>query len=325
MFKKGKLSLLVTMIMSLLLAACGTETAAPAPAQQAQTEQPQAEQVRKITHAMGETEIKGTPQRIVVLTNQGTESLLALGIKPVGAVKSWIGDPWFDHIKDQMSGVEVVGDETQPNMELIASLKPDLILGTKVRQEKIYTQLSAIAPTVFTENLGDSMIENFELYAKALNKETEGLKILADFDKLIADTKTKLGDKTKMEISLARFQPGKVRVYYKQNFAGVILDELGFARPAEQNKAEFSKDIAKEQINVLDGDIFFYFTSDRNGDTGASKTAQEWLSDPLAKNMKVVQTGRAYQVNEAIWNTAGGILAADLMVKDIEKIFADIN
>ncbi|WP_039960527.1 hypothetical protein [Brevibacillus sp. BC25] len=87
----------------------------------------------------------------------------------------------------------------------------------------------------------------------------------------------------------------------------------------------FPKISQKEQINVLDGDVFFYFTSDRNGDTGASKTAQEWLSDPLAKNMKVLQTGRTYQVNEAIWNTAGGILAANLMVKDLEKIFADIN
>ncbi|ASJ56023.1 hypothetical protein BP422_22220 [Brevibacillus formosus] len=101
--------------------------------------------------------------------------------------------------------------------------------------------------------------------------------------------------------------------------------KLGFARPAEQNKAEFSKDIAIEQINVLEGDVFFYFTSDRNGDTGASKTAQEWIGDPLAKNMKVVHTGRTHQVNEAIWNTAGGILAANLMMKDIEKIFTDIN
>lgn len=323
MLKKGKmsLSLLLLMVVSLLVSACGNDGAASKP----EANQPQAEQTMTVTHAMGETIIKGTPQRIVVLTNQGTESLLALGIKPVGAVKSWIGEPWFDHIKDQMSGVEVVGDEVQPNIELIASLKPDLILGTKVRQEKIYAQLSSIAPTVFTENLGDSMIENFELYARAVNKEEEGAKVIADFNKLIEDTKAKLGDKTKMEISLARIQPNKVRVYYKQNFAGVILNKLGFARPKAQDQEKFSEDIAKEQMNVLDGDVFFYFASDRDGDTGATKTATEWLSDPLAKNLKVTQKGHTYQVDEAIWNTAGGIEAAKLMVKDIEKRFADIS
>src|SRR5262245_58775697 len=50
---------------------------------------------RTITHAMGETVVKGTPLRVVVLTNEGTEALLALGVKPVGAVKSWTGDPWY--------------------------------------------------------------------------------------------------------------------------------------------------------------------------------------------------------------------------------------
>ncbi|RNB67490.1 iron-siderophore ABC transporter substrate-binding protein [Brevibacillus invocatus] len=189
----------------------------------------------------------------------------------------------------------------------------------------IHTQLSAIAPTVFTENLGDSMIENFELYAKALNKEEDGKKVLDEFYQKIEEAKTKLGDKTKLEISLARFQPGKVRVYYKNNFAGVMLDKMGFARPEAQNKDEFTQDLAKEQMADLDGDVFFYFTSDREGDTGASKTAEEWLSDPLAQNLNVKKKGHVYQVNEAIWNSAGGIIAADLMVKDIEKILADIQ
>ena len=69
-------------------------------------------------------------------------------MKPVGAVRSWTGDPWYPHIKDQMEGVTVVGEESQPNIELIAGLRPDLIIGNKMRQEKVYEQLKAIAPTV---------------------------------------------------------------------------------------------------------------------------------------------------------------------------------
>jgi iron complex transport system substrate-binding protein len=274
---------------------------------------------------MGSTPITGTPQRIVVLTTQGTETLLELGIQPVGAVKSWIGNPWYDHIKDRMNGVQVVGDETQPNMELIASLKPDLILGTKVRQEKIYDQLTAIAPTVFTENLGDSMLENFELYTKALNKEAEGKAVLDQFNKLIADTKSKLGDKTKLQISMARFQPDKVRVYLKQNFAGVVLEKLGFARPESQNKKEFTLDIVKEQLPLLDGDVLFYFTSDRDGATAATDLAKSWFKDPLAQNMNVVKSNRIFNVDEAIWNSAGGMMAAKLLVKDIEKIVTGLQ
>lgn len=321
----SKMLVSVLMIMVLtILAACGNNEANSVNNAESPSPSPAAE-TRTITHAMGETKITGTPERIVVLTTQGTETLLELGIKPVGAVQSWIGDPWYDHIKDQMEGVEVLGDETQPNLELIASLQPDLILGTKVRQEGIYEQLSAIAPTVLTENLGDSMIENFTLYANALNKEAEGQQVLADFDKLTEETAARLGDKTKLQVSLARFQAGKARVYYKQNFAGVVLDKLGFARTEAQNKEEFAEEITKEQISVLDGDVLFYFASDRSGETAASDTAKEWLADPIAQNMNINKNGQSYQVDEAIWNSAGGIIAAKLLVADIEKYFENIQ
>jgi iron complex transport system substrate-binding protein len=321
MFRSKKwVAFTLLIAMSLLFVACANQNVVNS-SEETSNEAP----VRTIKHAMGETKITGTPERIVVLTNQGTESLLELGIKPVAAVKSWIGDPWYDHIKDQMDGVQVIGDETQPNLELIASLKPDLILGTKVRQEKVYTQLSSIAPTVFTENLGDSMIENFQLYAQALNKEAEGQAIVDSYHQSIEQTKTALGDKTKLRISLARFQPEKVRVYYKNNFAGIILDQLGFARPEAQNKDEFSADITNEQIPELDGDVFFYFTSDREGETGATKTAKEWLESPLGKNLNVVKNQRAFNVNEPIWNTAGGIIAAKLLIEDIQARFEKLN
>ena len=55
-----------------------------------------------VEHAMGKTTIKGTPKRVVILTNEGTEALLAMGVTPVGAVKSWTGDPWYKHISDQL-------------------------------------------------------------------------------------------------------------------------------------------------------------------------------------------------------------------------------
>jgi len=314
------MALPLLLLMSLLVAACAKPNASQPP-----EEKSSGAPVRMIKHAMGDTPVTGTPQRVVVLTNQGTESLLELGIKPVAAVKSWIGEPWFDHIKDKMDGVKVIGDETQPNLELIASLKPDIILGTKVRHEKIYPQLSAIAPTVFTENLGDSMIENFELNAKALNKEAEGKAALDSYNKAIEQTKAALGDKTNMRVSLARFQPGKVRVYYKNNFAGVVLEQLGFARPEAQNKDKFTDDLTTEQINVLDGDVFFYFTSDRKGETDASKTADEWLNSPLGQNLNVVKKQRAFNVNEAVWNTSGGIIAAKLLVEDIKVRFEKLS
>ncbi|NIK78333.1 iron complex transport system substrate-binding protein [Paenibacillus castaneae] len=287
----------------------------------AASDTPKAEDVRKITHAMGETEIKGTPTRIVVLTNEGTEALLGLGVKPVGAVKSWTGDPWYDHIKADMEGVTVVGDESQPNMELIASLKPDLIIGNKLRQEKVYDQLNAIAPTIFSETLRGEWQANFKLYAEAIGKKAEGEKAIADYDSRAASFKEKAGDKLNQKVSVVRFMAGKTRIYLEDTFTGIAFSKLGITRPDNQKYSDtFVEEITKERLPEVDADMLFYFTYD-TGDGKGTSMEEEMLKDPLWQSLQVVKNNKAIRVSDAIWNTSGGVIAANLMLDELFKIY----
>jgi len=276
-----------------------------------------------VEHAMGTAEIEGTPKKVVILTNEGTEALLSMGVTPVGAVQSWTGDPWYDHIADDMKDVEVVGTESELNMEAIAKLQPDLIIGNKMRQEEQYNQLKDIAPTVMAETLRGNWKENFELYAKAVNKEEKGQEVLAEYDQRIEDLKGKLGDKLNQKVSMVRFLAGDVRIYHKDSFSGVILEQLGFARPEGQDVDDFAeKGVTKERIPAMDGDVLFYFTYE-TGDGEANKLAEEWLNDPLFQNLEVAKQDKVYEVSDAIWNTAGGVVAANAMLDDIEKFFLE--
>jgi len=313
---------MLVLSFSLLLGACGK-----------QEEQPKEEAAKEtetytVEHAMGTTEVKGTPKRVVILTNEGTEALLAMGITPVGAVQSWLGNPWYEHIEDKMKDVKVVGTESEVNVEAIAALKPDLIIGNKLRQEKIYQQLSAIAPTVFSETLRGDWKENFKLYAKAVNQEEKGNEVLKKYDDHVAELKEKLGDKVNQEVSVVRFMAGKTRIYYTDSFSGVILNELGFKR-AQQQEALFTPanklgnlavEVGKEAIPQMDGDLLFYFTYAPAGDQAALDTEKDWVNDPLWKNLNAVKSGNAHQVDDAIWNTAGGVLAAEQMLDELEKV-----
>ncbi|CDN42130.1 hypothetical protein BN871_AV_00180, partial [Paenibacillus sp. P22] len=103
--------------------------------------------------------------------------------------------------RTKWKGVTVLGEESQPNIELIAGLQPDLIIANKMRHEKIYEQLSAIAPTVEAQDLRGYWKENFTLYADALNKKAEGEKLIADFDARIEDFKAKAGSKLNETVS----------------------------------------------------------------------------------------------------------------------------
>ncbi|EEM11360.1 YfiY (ABC transport system substrate-binding protein) [Bacillus pseudomycoides] len=277
-----------------------------------------------IKHAMGETTIKGIPKRVVVLTNEGAEALLAVGVTPVGSTKPRAGEEWYPHLAKELKDTKVVGTERDVNLEAIMELKPDLIIGNKMRHEKVYEQLKEIAPTVYAETLRGDWKENFTLYTKAVNKEKEGQKALDDYKKRIEAIKEKLGDKIVSKVSIIRFVPGDVRIYQKNSFSGIVLQDIGFKRPPLQDKDDFAiKGVTKEQIPNMDGDYLFYFTSDKdaNKNNEGNTIAKEWTEDPLFKQLQASKNNKVFEVDEVIWNTAGGIKAANLMLDDIEKYF----
>lgn len=316
--KKFKFSSIIALLIAaiMVLGACGSK-------KEDKTSNNESKKAETVTveHAMGTTKVPADPKKVVILTNEGTEALLALGVKPVGAVQSWTGNPWYDHISDEMEGVEVVGLESEVSLETIAGLEPDLIIGNKMRHEKVYEQLNAIAPTVFAETLRGDWQENFKFYAKVLNKEEEGKKVLADYTKRLDEVKTTLGDKVNQEISMVRFMGADVRIYHLDSFSGVILQQLGFKRPESQNVNDFAeKGVTKERIPAMDADYLFYFTYDDGKESGAP-LEKEFTEDPLFKKLKASQNGHVQKVNDTIWNTAGGIKAAYLMLDDVEEIF----
>jgi iron complex transport system substrate-binding protein len=311
---KRVLVLVTVLALSILFAACSQTNQAAGTSTNANENVP----TRVIEHAMGKTEIKGEPKRIVILTNEGTEALLELGVKPVGAVKSWTGDPWYSHIEKDMEGVENLGDESQVNIEAIAALSPDLIIGNKMRHEKIYDQLSQIAPTVYSNTLRGEWKENFAFYAEVLGKEEEGKEVIKKFDDRAAEIASLAGDKLKTEVSIVRFMPGKTRIYLGDTFSGIILKQIGFARPESQQSEEFTIEIGKERLKEADGQVMFYFTYETGNGEGSARE-KEWLEDPMFKSLEVVKNNKVYRVDDAIWNTAGGVRAANLMLDDIEK------
>ncbi|SDE19243.1 iron complex transport system substrate-binding protein [Paenibacillus sp. UNCCL117] len=278
---------------------------------------------RTIQHAMGTAKLSKQPERVVVLFNGMVDNAVALGVKPVGAVESWEEKPWYKFLRDKMDGVKNLGEETQPNLEAIIALKPDLIIGAKSRHEKIYPQLSGIAPTVMTENVFDWK-GNLKLGADALYKEKEAGQLLAGWDKRVAEFKQKAGASlSQTEISIIRFEgDGSARLYVT-GFAGSILQELGLSRPkSQQVEGKTVVNLtSKEQMGQLDGDYIFDITRYTEGDASRKQAHDAWTSHPLWSNLKGVKAGKYIPVDVITWNLSAGALAAQALLDDLYKHF----
>lgn len=135
---------------------------------------------RTVEHAMGTTQIDGTPQRVVVLGSAELELATALGVLPAGTVQP--GPRVSKVVAEQARDIPLVGTTAAPDLAAIAALRPDLILGSKPRHERLYDQLAAIAPTVFTAT-PSAWRRNVVTNATALGKRPQAQELLDDYER----------------------------------------------------------------------------------------------------------------------------------------------
>lgn len=307
--------------LSLTLGACGGSTSSAEPPTGAVA----------IAHAMGTTEVTCTPKRVVTLGQGETDSTLALGVTPVGVVSPWTED-WYSYLPREVEAAEVVGTEIEPDLEAISALEPDLILGSKLRHEALYGQLSQIAPTVFTETIGVAWKENVGTYAAALCLEDEGEAIVEEYEARAASIGEDLAAAGQggTEVSIIRFMPDQVRIYLT-GFPGSVIRDTGLPRPEAQTVADWETseqliEISEERIPEMDGDVIFEMVSAEHYAQQGTQTVDEqierWTSTDLWKKLSAVEAGKVVEVDESIWNLGGGIGAANAMLEDLEKYFS---
>jgi iron complex transport system substrate-binding protein len=281
---------------------------------------------RTVDHAMGQTTLDEQPTRIVALDATFVDAAFSIDTPIVGFVDySGSGSKLPDYLgkfrdtlgKDAVS----VGTLSQPSLEKIARLKPDLIISAKVRHEAIYGELSKIAKTVFTDTTGATWKENLRLLAKAVGKEELADTRIAEYEQRA----TEIGDAIRAEagknptVSVVRFVDGPTRLYQRLSFSGIVLDDAGLARPPSQQTSEPNKiavEISEERIPDADADhIFVTVYADENGESAATK--QKFTANPLWSRL----TGKVHEVSDTTWMTAVGLQGAHAILDDLAAGF----
>jgi len=283
---------------------------------------------RPVQHQMGETCVPLQPERVVVLDETLLANAIALGIHPIGSTLKpnfFTGAmPPFLMGKVNQDLVSI-GTQSQPNLEKILELKPDLILGFEFGAA--YSTLSQIAPTVIIEWQDAGHWQDHLLKAaEALGKTEAAEQLLADYNDRIVDLRTALDQPPEqIQVSLAYFggNAAFVRSDLKNSFPGSILADVGFGRPPAQDivSDDYQIEISPEKIPSLDGDVFFLFAVD---DEQGKATQESLKSHPLWQQLEVVQNNRVYQVDFATWRSRN-ILAANGVLDNLFKYLVNNN
>ncbi|WP_336028961.1 ABC transporter substrate-binding protein [Geodermatophilus sp. FMUSA9-8] len=299
-----------------VLAGCGSTEAGAEGAAEA----PASADTRTVAHAAGTTEVTGSPERVVVLDTGELDAVLALGVTPVGAVRTDVSDELPGFVSEagvDPADIAAVGTIAEPDLEAIAALEPDLILSNSVRHADLYDQLAQVAPTVFAEAIGESWQENLLLAGEALDREEQARDLLEEFAARAEEVGGRYGDPAQTEVSVARFLDGTlIRLYGEGSFIGSVLAEVGFARPELQRTSETFVEVSPEQVTSADGDLLFYGAYGADGATAAEQVT----AGPLWASIPAVAEDRAVAVDDDRWFLGLGPLGAGLVLDDLEEL-----
>ncbi|UYP17664.1 iron-siderophore ABC transporter substrate-binding protein [Rhodococcus sp. Z13] len=280
---------------------------------------------RTVEHFRGTTTIETEPTRIVALDTSYADAVLLLEAPLVGHVDyrtegfpDYLGDS-REYAADAVS----VGKTANISLEQVAALEPDLILSAEVRDGENYEELSAIAPTVFSQSTGPTWKDNIRLAARAIGKEDLAEQRITEYEEraaaIGADINAEAGNPT---VSIVRFagEP-TARLYRTTSFSGIVLEDAGLARPASQgpdpeDPSSIMNSISPELIAQAEADVIFVTTYD-TGDGTAQEAAQPFVTNPLWQNLQ----GRKVEVDDSVWMTPVSIQGAHRILDDLADTF----
>lgn len=249
-----------------------------------------------VAHKYGETSLDAEPIRVISLGYSDQDDLLAFGVAPI-AIRDWYGDqpfavwPWAqDELGD---ATPEVMPASEINMELIASLKPDLIIGVSSGMtEDDYSTLSQIAPTL--PQSGDYADWSMPWDARTLSigtilgKQAEAQAYVDDLTARFDQIRVDHPEFTDASAAVAFSYDGSPGAYASGDARSTILRNMGFVIPSaidDMAGASFYASFSAETIELLNVDVLAWIGSN-------DEAAEEILSSPLRPGLTAHTEGR---------------------------------
>lgn len=287
-----------------------------------------AELTRTIVHELGTSEIPVEPQRIVVVDRRGSLAfLLELGFEPVGALDAtWLfGEPFHPLIADQAeaAGVEPIDDTDGPNLEQIAALDPDLIIGNVRDMGETTDELAQLAPTIGLEWDFADPLANAVTIGDALGRPDEAQALVAEFEDALTTAAAQTASPGAVSI-IGLFAVDDLRIYREHNLYGKLTQQLGgqivpteaeLAFDPEDNEVNY---VSMEQIGLAGGDRIISFVN-RSAEEAAAY--QSLVGEPLVQALPGFQSGQVLEADPQLAFGAAGVTGINLMLEQLVEFY----
>lgn len=281
------------------------------------------ETTRVVTDAKGEVTIPTNPERIVDLSGN-SDILAVLGYDVVGTANSDAYDytRFPSYLQDTLQDATILGYSMQDTMDVegIIACEPDLII-ISTYQEKMYEQLSEIAPTVMIELAQMNWRDDVLSVAKVMDREAEANAWLAQYDEKAESAANEIKAMADEDTSYLAFlaSGGQFFVFDGAAFGTVLYEDLGLTKPAGMPEQEnISLPVVNyEGLAAIDADVIFAIGTDE--DMAALKENSVWNGLTPVKEGKVIELPSSPYFNQG-YSCIGRMMLLDEIVEMLGNI-----
>ncbi len=289
--------LLVVMVLGLLLAGCGKDTAKPA----------ENANYAVITDDMGrQVELTKKPARIVVTSASFLEPLEA-----VGGAELVVGRPDSKtRMPDFAKELPSVGKVYQIDTEKIIACQPDLVIINKGMNEKLVNTLEAngIKTLVLDMKSYEDVKREVSTLAMVTGDKEKGEQLIKNMEEKIAAVKAQI-PQDKRRVSIIHSTSQGLTVQLEGSIAGSVAAMLGWENVASGTKPlEKNPDAAPYSMETLveqNPEIIFVTSMGKLSAIRASM--EETMQGPAWQSIPAVREKRVYYLPQELFLLSPGI------------------
>lgn len=272
-----------------------------------------------VKNAWGETKLPASPKKIVTLHFSFTDELVSLGVTPAGIAGSYKAEV-LGYLKDQVKDYTFVGNHQQPNLEVISSLKPDLIIANADVHGAIRDDLEKIAPTIalYTNGYGD-MEQNFAMLGTLLDKEKEHDQVMNELNQNIEQTHAQIQGTPKVIVVKALEK--NFYIWMKTSYIATLLEKIGAEYSFDENKSSQQQTPGKIDVADVDLETLVQENPDYLVIYGAKADLDKWMNNSSFQSIKAVKDKHVLIVNDEIWALGKGPLSGEEILKEAIPFF----
>lgn len=280
---------------------------------------------RQFDTAMGPVKIPVQPQRIVCIGSYAPEDLVDAGVTPVGITEIDL-EGYASVYKTALKDVPTVGTFSEPDLEKIIQLEPDLILAISVPWlVEQYAQLSTIAPTALIDyTVPNAWLVMADQFADAAGAIAGLEKLKQHYNERTAAIKqTYASQLANIRWGIANgwgSEDNQFTLYYPDSAPGKVLTDIGATWiDAAAGKTGTNERFSYEQLHLLaDADVILTY-GDRDGVINAD--GQLMADQPLFKQLKAQQSNHVYAFTNIIPASYGDALSLLDKIETVLKSF----